>query len=126
MGKMGERAAGRDRGPTKRGEMWMGHLERIEAEGIATKDYAAREGLSTQALYQAKKRLVAQGTWPKSAGRVAPRFARVAISSVTATPPPPASWALRLRLPSGAALEWSAMPGADLLGAVLDRVGAAR
>ncbi len=125
MSKAEEREADRDRGPTKRGEAWIGHLERIEAEGIAAKDYAVREGLSPQALYQAKKRLVAEGAWPRVAKKVEPRFARVTLSPA-ATPATLAPWALRLRLPSGALLEWGAMPGADLLCAVLDRVGATR
>jgi N-acetylmuramoyl-L-alanine amidase len=40
---------------------WWSHLSAIEAEGITTKAYAEREGLSPQALYQWRKRLVAGG-----------------------------------------------------------------
>ncbi|CAH1748639.1 Cobyrinic acid ac-diamide synthase [Thauera humireducens] len=43
---------------SERSEFWLSHLSAIEAEGIATKAYAEREGLSAQALYQWRKRLV--------------------------------------------------------------------
>ncbi len=42
-------------------KFWLSHLSAIEAEGITTKAYAEREGLSPQALYQWRKRLVASG-----------------------------------------------------------------
>lgn len=47
-------------------KFWLSHLSAIEAEGITTKAYAEREGLSVQALYQWRKRLVAGGR-PESA-----------------------------------------------------------
>jgi hypothetical protein len=113
---------------TERDRVWVAHLERIEAEGIAAKDYAAREGFSRHALYQAKKRLRQQGAWPKAARSAArARFARVHLVDAPPAAMTPASpWALRMRLPSGAVLEWSGMPGADALGAVLERVSALR
>lgn len=46
---------------SERSEFWLSHLSAIEAEGITTKAYAEREGLSPQALYQWRKRLVAGG-----------------------------------------------------------------
>jgi hypothetical protein len=91
----------------------VGHLEKLETEGITAKAYAAREGLPVDALYQAKKRLVARGAWPRPRSEAEPTFARVKIVAPPAAPPAP--WAVRLRLPSGAVLEWSAAPEADLL-----------
>ena len=44
---------------SERSQFWLSHLSAIEAEGITTKAYAEREGLSPQALYQWRKRLVA-------------------------------------------------------------------
>ncbi|MHB1373060.1 MAG: IS66 family insertion sequence element accessory protein TnpA, partial [Thauera sp.] len=44
---------------SERSTFWLSHLSAIEAEGITTKAYAEREGLSPQALYQWRKRLVA-------------------------------------------------------------------
>ena len=46
---------------SERSTFWLSHLSAIEAEGITTKAYAEREGLSPQALYQWRKRLVAGG-----------------------------------------------------------------
>lgn len=131
-------AAGPGRGATQRGRFWIGHLEKIEAEGIAAKDYAAREGLSVHALYQAKMRLLAQGALPRARGSAKPTvngrpvsqdrstspFARVRVlESPPATPTP---WALRLRLPGGALLEWAAVPEVNLLAALLERVAGPR
>ena len=45
---------------SERSEFWLSHLSAIEAEGITTKAYAEREGLSAQALYQWRKRRVAE------------------------------------------------------------------
>ena len=36
---------------SKRAEYWAGHLAAIEAEGVSTKAYAEREGVSAAALY---------------------------------------------------------------------------
>ena len=41
---------------SERSTFWLSHLSAIEAEGITTKAYAEREGLSPQALYQWRKR----------------------------------------------------------------------
>lgn len=54
---------------SERSKFWLSHLSAIEAEGITTKAYAEREGLSPQALYQWRKRLVA-------GGRESPRVSR--------------------------------------------------
>jgi len=44
------------RGATQRGRFWASHLEKIEAEGIAAKDYAAREGLSLEVVNEPRFR----------------------------------------------------------------------
>jgi len=131
-------AAEPGRGATQRGRFWAGHLEKIKAEGIAAKDYAAREGLSVHALYQAKMRLLAQGAWPQARRSAAPTvkgrpasrdqststFARVRL--IESPPAVPAPWAVRLRLPGGALLEWAAAPEVNLLAALLERVAGPR
>jgi hypothetical protein len=138
MGKANGAAADPERGATQRGRFWVGHLDKIEAEGIAAKDYAAREGLSVHALYQAKTRLLAQGAWPRAGRSAAPTvkgrpvsrdqasstFARVRV--IESPPAAPTPWALRLRLPSGALLEWAAAPEVNLLAALLERVAGPR
>ena len=129
---------GPGRGATRRGLFWVGHLEKIEAEGIAAKDYAVREGLSVHALYQAKVRLLAQGALPRARGSAKPAvnrrpvshdqsispFARVRV--LESPPAAPTPWALRLRLPGGALLEWAAVPEGNLLAALLERVAGPR
>ena len=44
-----------------RAQFWLSHLAAIEAEGITTKAYGEREGLSVAALYQWRKRFAAGG-----------------------------------------------------------------
>jgi len=138
MGKANGTAAEPGRRATQRGRFWAGHLEKIEAEGIAAKDYAAREGLSVHALYQAKTRLLAQGALPRTRGSAAPTvhkrpisrdqatssFARVRI--IESPPVVPTPWAVRLRLPDGALLEWAAAPEVNLLAALLERMAGPR
>jgi hypothetical protein len=138
MGKANGTAAEPGRRATQRGRFWADHLEKIKAEGIAAKDYAAREGLSIHALYQAKMRLLAQGALPRAHrstaqtvnGRRASRdkststFARVRL--IESPPVAPTPWAVRLRLPGGALLEWAAAPEVNLLAALLERVAGPR
>ena len=138
MGKANGTAADPGHGATRRGRFWAGHLEKIKAEGIAAKDYAAREGLSVHALYQAKMRLLAQGALPRARGSAAPAvngrrvsrdqatstFARVRV--IESPPAVPTPWALRLRLPGGALLEWAAAPEVNLLAVLLERVSGLR
>ena len=138
MGKANGTAADPGHGATRRGRFWAGHLEKIEAEGIAAKDYAAREGLSVHALYQAKMRLLAQGALPRARGSAKPTvngrgvsrdeststFARVRV--IESPPAAPTPWAVRLRLPGGALLEWAAAPEVNLLAVLLERVSGLR
>jgi hypothetical protein len=106
---------------TAREQFWLGHLRKIEAAGIATKAYAERRGLSVDALYQAKKQLVALRAWPERNGSAAPAFAPVRV--IDAPVPGPAC---RVRLANGTVLEWSAAPVPEVLADLLDRMGAAR
>jgi len=138
MGKANGTAADPGHGATRRGRFWAGHLEKIKAEGIAAKDYAAREGLSIHALYQAKMRLLAQGALPRARGSAKPTvngrgvsrdeststFARVRV--IESPPAAPTPWAVRLRLPGGALLEWAAAPEVNLLAVLLERVSGLR
>jgi hypothetical protein len=107
----------RDR--TAREQFWLGQLRKIESAGIASRTHAQRAGLSIGALYQARKRLVALGVWPEPKAR--PLFAPVRV--LEASPPGPAC---RLRLASGAVLEWSAVPAPEVLAVLLERMGGVR
>jgi hypothetical protein len=108
---------------TERERYWRGHLRRIEATGVGTKAYGQRHGLSVDALYQARKQLVALGAWPerKKPAAVAPVFAPLRVIDA-----PAAEFACRVRLADGTVLEWSTAPGAELLAALLEQLGGAR
>ena len=103
---------------TERDGFWLGHLEAIEREGVAAKAYARRRRLSVDALYQAKKRLVKMGAWPVRR-RPAVRFAEVRVTSAPRS-------GCRLRLPSGAALEWETTPEPALLAEVVAQLATPR
>ena len=128
---MARRGAGPD-GLTERDRFWLRHLERQRSGAGTSKAYAAREGLSIYALYQARKHLVARGVWPASTRprervrpsppRSAPQFARVTLPA----PAPSAAPACRLRLASGLVIEWSSAPGADVLAALALQFAAPR
>jgi len=109
------------RGLTAREQFWLGHLRKIEAAGIETKAYAERRGLSVDALYQARKQLVALRAWPERTASAAPVFAPVRVIDAPAPGP-----ACRVRLANGTVLEWSAAPAPEVLADLLDRMGAAR
>ena len=126
---VGNSTAERGTALTERDRFWLEHVRRIADEGIEAKAYAARESLSAHALYQGKKRLVKLGAWPRGEKRAA--FARVRIvdDAMSAVRPAPRSTdpvALRLRLPGGAVLEWTAAPGVELLASLVERIGPAR
>lgn len=61
-----------------RADFWSRHLAAIEAEGVATKAYAAREGLSVTALYQWRRRFKAGGR-PSRAPAMSGGFVPVAV-----------------------------------------------
>lgn len=47
---------------SERQQYWSAHLDRIAAEGISTRAYARREGLSATTLYYWRRRLKAEAT----------------------------------------------------------------
>jgi hypothetical protein len=115
-------------GLTERDRFWLRHLERQRSGSVDSKRYAAREGLSVNALYQARKHLVARGVWPASPRRrgererVArarrPAFTRVTLGAPLG--PAGVAPACRLRLASGAVIEWREAPGAAQLAELLE------
>lgn len=93
---------------------WRGHLEAIEREGIPTKAYAQREGLSVGQLYGWRKRI------KKRAGRAAAgsaglsQFLAVQVESASASTPVRSPCTLvttsgvRLELPQLPSPQWLA------------------
>jgi len=56
---------------------WLAHVRAASEQGVTIAAYAAAQGLSAAALYQAKSQLMKVGAWPRSS---TPR-ARMRISS---------------------------------------------
>ena len=98
---------------TERQRHWLRHLRAAERTGEPLKTYAERLGVSEHSMYDAKRRLRTLGLI-SPAGRskaTAPRFTRVRVAPhdrATAA-------SLRVRLSSGAVLEWSEAPQGDAL-----------
>jgi hypothetical protein len=103
---MGSRQA-----PTERDCFWLDHEKAITASGQSAKSYAAEQGLSLHALYQARKRLKALGhlAGGKSAtGRTrrTKSASSVSFSKIEVASPAASDLAYRLSLPSGLVFEW--------------------
>jgi len=85
---------------------WTQHLAAIDAEGITTKAYADREGLSARQIYDRRKskveKLRKQISTPKPVQ--SDKFVRIS------TPLPVANFRCELELPAGIRLRLSALP----------------
>jgi hypothetical protein len=78
--------------------------------------------VSVDALYSARKQLVALHAWPeRKATRRPPVFTPVRVIDA-----PAPGTACRMRLADGTLLEWSAAPAPEVLMVLLDRMGGAR
>ena len=98
---------------SERQRYWLEHLRAAERAGEPLKTYAKRLGLSEHSMYEAKRRLRACGLIAPAAPRKAAPvcFTRVAVERREAAP----VTSLRVRLASGALLEWSEAPQGDAL-----------
>ena len=112
---MASRRGGGETSPelSERQRYWLGHLRAAERKGEPVKHYAKRHGLSEHSLYEAKRRLRKLGVLaPVALQRTGSRrFARVAVSGA----PAPSGSPLRVRLASGAVLEWNEAPRGEAL-----------
>ena len=91
-------------------QFWLSHLSAIETEGITTKAYADREGLSVQALYQWRKQLVAGARRAGARGGFVPvQIARVAPAAVAGC---------TVVIGTDLRLECTALPAVDWLAAL--------
>jgi hypothetical protein len=90
---------------------WLGHVRAASERGVTLSAYAAQEGLSAGALYQAKAQLMKVGAWPRATGtkrtsratkrRPRSRFVAVDVS---------ASMSCRLSHVSGWSIECAVLP----------------
>jgi len=121
---MGERERGRSRaGLTERDRFWLRHIEASARSRTPATIYAAKNGLSLGAFYEAKRRLVRCGAVSPARRRERVSFAAVQVApDVRAAEVGP----FRLRLASGAVLEWASAPGIEVLGALIERVDTPR
>ena len=98
---------------SERQRYWLKHLRTAERKGEALSAYAKRLGLSESSLYESKSRLRACGVLapgPQQRRGSAPEFVRVEVPAATRAPA-----SLRVRLTSGALLEWNEAPQGDAL-----------
>lgn len=121
---MGKRERSRARaGLTDRDRFWLRHIEASTRSRTPATIYAAEHGLSLGAFYEGKRRLVRRGAVPCGSRRERVSFAAVQVgpgARVAEAGP------FRLRLASGAVLEWASAPGIEILGALIERVDATR
>jgi len=100
---------------SKRRQCWSDHLAAIAAEGVQTKAYAKREGLSVSALYYWRKRLKSEGSSSVvalSAPQPVRQFVPVQLSDAQAHVP------CSLILAPGVRLELAQLPSAQWLAAL--------
>ena len=104
---------------------WQFHLDQIDQEGISTKAYAAREGLSLQSLYQWRHELkrrraddpVSLTITPRSPGKF------VQVSAVAPDRTSQSPLRCSLILPSGVRLEMSDLPSIGWIVALAHELG---
>lgn len=93
-------------------DFWFRHLTAIEREGISTKAYAEREGVSSASLYQWRNKLQQRQGAKAGTCSALGDFVALAWPSTVAVSTP---MAYTLRLASGLTLELSALPDAQWL-----------
>ena len=106
---------------TERAAYWLGHLAAIEREGITTRAYAAREGLSVGALYQWRRAL--KSRMLATASPVPPSGGFVAVTVPTVSGATRDAVVCRLRLGAGVTLELTSLPSAAWLASVVGALG---
>ncbi len=102
---------------TERQRHWLKHIRAAEQKGEALTVYAELRGLSVSSLYEAKRHLRKTGVIAVASGSRTPE--RVTAKFVSVSVPEPVrsvnGTVLRVRLSSGAMLEWSDAPQGEAL-----------
>ena len=107
---------------TERDQFWLDHEAKLSGTDLTAKAYAAEQGLSLHALYQARKRLRMLGLLPPAVARQSRKKSAakaVSFAKVELRSPATSAAEFRLSLPNGYVLEWS---GGELPSAVIDLV----
>ena len=92
---------------TERSVFWANHLRAIDAEGISTRAYAAREGLAIQSLYQWRQKLSQAQRFHGADSAVSMTSGFMAVKVTETRVAEPAKWMLRV---SGRELELPTQP----------------
>lgn len=106
--------------PTERDRFWLDHEKAVAASGQSAKAYAAKQGLSLHAFYQARKRLRTLGLLSTTDLRRKPKTTASAFAKIERMKPLRTAADYRLGLPNGITLEWS---GSELPSPVLELLG---
>ncbi len=112
--------------PSERDQFWLDHDKAQGASGQTAKEYAAEQGLSLHAFYQARKRLRTLGLLAPAPVRSEPArkrsrgkavsFSKIGVTPVLTDP------RFRLELPGGMALEWSGGDVPESVAVLLERL----
>lgn len=112
--------------PTERDRFWLDHEKALAASGQTAKAYAAEQGLSLHAFYQARKRLRALGFLSTSDLRRKPKATASAFTKIERMKPLRAAADFRLGLANGITLEWSGSEWPSPVVELLERLTALR
>ncbi len=106
------RSAKTEQDLSERQRYWLKHLRAAERRGEPLNAYTKRLGLSESSLYESKSRLRACGVLARAPQRRSspPEFVRIEVPAAARVPA-----SLRVRLASGALLEWNEAPQGDAL-----------
>jgi len=109
---------------SERDRYWLEHEAAVVASGKTAKEYAAEQGLSLHAFYQARKRLRAMGLLAGPSGRPAKRSKAKspAFTKVEKLPAVRPSAGFCLRLPNGLRLEWSSSEPPQVVAELAERL----
>lgn len=99
---------------TERATYWSTHLAAIEREGITTRAYADREGLSVAALYHWRRELKERVRAPNAGSG---GFVAVTVPVEVSAKSEPAA-RCRIQVRNGVIMEFSAMPPAEWVAAL--------
>jgi transposase len=94
----------------QRSEYWAGHLAAIEQEGLSTKAYAEREGLSRAALYHWRKVLKARSCLKPEKTGAGTEFVAVTLAQAPGPAVAAPAQSCVLRLPGAIVLELVSVP----------------
>jgi hypothetical protein len=101
---------------------WLVHVRAASEQGVSVRAYASSQGLSANAMYQAKAQLTTVGAWPRVSRHLKSSGKPVEHSRFVRAKVVPASMPCRLSHVSGWRIECESLPPAEWLASVLRSV----